>query len=127
MAQLDGKQIKAGTITSTQIAAGVLGGHPTNLNKNMTASVTAADGVVACATPITATPASASYVQVAVNGLIQHLGDGDKLHDCYFSADAGVTAKALTAIVATDLLYWVGSIAGFQLAVTDKIDFFYNV
>jgi hypothetical protein len=127
MAQLDGKQIKAGSIAGDRLAAGVLGGKPSNLNKNMAASVTTADGQSACATAIAATPAGGSYVRVSVNGLNQTLGDGDKLHDCYFSGDSGTTARAMTAIVATDLLYGVGSVAGFQLAVTDKIDFSYNV
>lgn len=123
---LDGKQIKPASIGADRLAPGVLSGKPTSANKSMAASVTTADGQSACATPITNTPASGSYVRVVVNGLNQTLGDGDKTHDCYFSADTGTTAKAMTAIVATDVLYWNGSIAGYQLAVTDKIDFEYN-
>lgn len=124
---LDGKQIKPASITSTQIAAGVLGGKPTTANKNMTASVTTADSQPACATAIAATPAGGSYVRVVVNGLKQELGDGVKTLDCFFTADAGVTAKPMASIAAADVLYWVGSVAGYQLAVTDKIDFEYNV
>jgi hypothetical protein len=124
---LDGKQIKPASIASDRLAPGVIGGKPTSANKAMTASVTTVDGQSACATPITSTPAGGSYVRVAVNGLHQNLGDAVKTTDCYFSADTGTTARAISAIVATDVLYWNGSIAGFQLAATDKIDFDYNV
>ena len=96
---------------------------PSTANKAMTASVTTTDGSVACATAIASTPLG--YVEVQVNGLAQNL-TGDKNGDCYFSADTGTTAKALNAISANDLLYWNGSIAGFQLAVTNKISFLYN-
>jgi hypothetical protein len=123
---LDGKQIKPQSITADRLAPGVIGGKPVSANKNMAASATTADGQIACATAIAFTPASGSYVAVSVNGLHQNLGDGDKTHDCYFSGDTGTTARAMSAIVATDVLYWNGSIAGYQLATTDKIDFEYN-
>ncbi len=124
---LDGKQIKPASITSDRLAAGVLSGKPATANKAMAASVTTADGQIACATAIAGTPSGGSYVRVTVNGLAQELGDAVKTSDCYFSADTGTTAKAISAIAANDVLYWNGTIAGFQLAVTDKIDFEYNV
>jgi hypothetical protein len=123
---LDGKQIKPASITADRFASGVLSGKPNTSNKGMTASVTTADGQPACATAIAATPSGGSYVRVSVNGMGQNLGDGVKNTDCYFSADSGTTARAFSAIVSGDLLYWNGSIAGFQLAATDKIDFEYN-
>jgi hypothetical protein len=123
---LDGKQIKPASITSDRLAAGVLGGKPTTANKSMAASVTTADGQSACATAIASTPAGGSYVEVLVNGMAQHLGDGVKTGDCYFSTDSGATAKAISAIAANDVLYWNGSIAGYQLSATDKVDFNYN-
>ena len=55
------------------------------------------------------------------------LSDGDKLKDCYFSADAGATARTIAGITAADKLYWVGSVAGYQLATSDKISFTYGV
>jgi hypothetical protein len=102
------------------------GGTPTANNKNMSASLTTADGQQACATGITATPSAHSNVSVVVNGTTQNL-TGDKTGDCYFSADGGTTARALNAIASGDKLYWNGSIAGFQLATTDRVSFNYVV
>lgn len=123
---LDGKQIKNGSITNAKLAtpSGILQAT----NKEMTAAVTVADFDNACATGIVSTPASGSYVQVSVNGQLQDVGDGVRTNSCYFSsvASAGAVAKAISAIVATDKLYWVGTVAGFQLAATDKVSFFYE-
>lgn len=99
---------------------------PVSSNKGMAASLTTADFQVACATTIASTPGGDGHVQVFVNGILQTLGDGVKTKDCYFSADAGATARAIAAIAAADTLYWVGSVAGFQLAVTDVVDFCYE-
>jgi len=122
--QMDGKQIKDGSITNAKLATPA--GSSTTANKNMTAEVTTTDGSEACATAIAATPASHAYVEIFVNGAQQNL-TGDKLGDCYFSADSGTTAKTLATIAAADKLYWNGSIAGYQLAITDKISFVYDV
>lgn len=97
-------------------------------NHNMAASITTVDGSLACATVVATTPAVSSaaggYVGVSVNGVTALVGDGTKVAvDCYFSGDGGATARAMKAIVAGDSLYWNGSIAGFQLAVTDRLDF----
>ncbi len=100
---------------------------PTTQNKNMTASVTTADGQVATVTTVATTPIGDGYVEVSVNGLMVSLGDGVKTRDSYFSADGGTTARAISAIAAGDTLYWNGSIAGYQLATIDKIDFLYNI
>jgi len=102
----------------------VSGVSPSKLNENMTASVTTADGQIATATAIAATPNN--YVQVFINGAKQVLGDGVKTKDCYFSGDGGTTARAIGSIVSGDSLYWNGSIAGFELAATDKVDFDFN-
>jgi hypothetical protein len=122
--QLDGKQIKDGTITNAKLATP--GGTATKDNKNMVALVTAVDGDKATATAIAHTPASGGYVEVQVNGDTQNLGDGVKTLDCYFSGDGGTTARAMNAIVAGDFLYWNGSIALYQLAVTDHLNFLYD-
>lgn len=95
-------------------------------NKNMTAALTTADFNLACATGLSFTPANDGYVEVIVNGVQEGLGDGVKTNSCYFSADSGTTAKNISAITAGDLLYWVGSVAGYQLDATDKIDFNYQ-
>lgn len=99
--------------------------HPSANNKDMAALTTVADFDDACATGITATPFG--YVGVSVNGVWYDVGNGVRTKDCYFSGDGGTTARAFGAIVAADLLYWVGSVAGFQLAAgTDTISFFYD-
>ncbi len=112
--------------TDAAVAAAVAAeGAPTVSNKDMTAEVTVNDFDEACATGIAATPVRDGYVQVFINGVKATVGSGVKTKDCYFSADAGTTAKAIAAIASGDKLYWVGSVAGYQLAVTDKIDFDY--
>lgn len=111
------------------------GGSPTVLNKNMTASVTVADGNLACATAVAQTPVfstdlNSGYIGVTVNGIWYDPSNGPgelAARSCYFSGDGGATARLLRAVVAGDLLYWNGSIAGFQLAGTDRIGFHYNV
>jgi len=97
-------------------------------NKAMTASATAADGALACATPMSETPSYDCCVAVFVNG--QHVGCSltvaDTAKPCYFSADGGTTVKAMSDVAVGDLLYWRGSVAGYQLAATDLIDFIYQ-
>jgi hypothetical protein len=91
------------------------------LNVRMPASVTVADGQLATVVPLQLTPAT-RYAVVYVNGQQQDLGDLTAA--CYFSADGGVTARTLGpggTLAAGDQLYWNGSIAGFQLAVTDTV------
>lgn len=98
----------------------------TTNNKDVTCSTTVNDGDQACATGIAGTPTSGSVVMVFINGVAERLGDGVKTKSCYFSADTGTTPKAWSAIAAGDKLYWVGSIAGYQLAATDTVTFLYT-
>jgi hypothetical protein len=104
----------------------VISNSPYDANKEMTALVTSTDFDEACATGLAVTPVFGSYVGVRVNGVDQIVGDGVKTKDCYFSGDSGTTARSFDAIVSGDKLYWVGSVAGYQLATTDVIDFVYN-
>jgi hypothetical protein len=99
---------------------------PQSTNKEMTANVTTADFQKATNTTVVAAPAAGSYVQVLVNGLSQVVGNGVKTKDCYFANDGtGTVAIAFSAITAGSELYWVGSVAGYELAATDKIDLMY--
>lgn len=103
----------------SRVSGAVQGGDITN--KNMTASVTTTDGSLACATGMAHT--AKGYVQVFVNGLKVVLR-GDNTGECYFGADTS-TPKALDAVVATDKLFWNGSVAEYQLATSDLISFDY--
>jgi hypothetical protein len=95
-------------------------------NRNMAASVTASDGDLACVTALAVT--LPGWVEVLANGLGARLGNGTKVGvDCYFSGDGGVTPRASGALTTGDLLYWNPTVAGFQLAATDVIDFIYSV
>ena len=113
-------RFEAATVPSVA-AVGV--GTSTDLNK--ISNETSADGD-STGIAITYTPFSDSVVTVKVNGIEVNLGDGVKTESCYFSNDGGDTAKAIADIEAGDILYWNGSIAGYQLDATDDIDISYQ-
>lgn len=77
------------------------------------------------ATGLTITGNPVGHVSVSVNGIGYLLGDADKTKDCYFSADGGTTAKAISAIVAGDQLIWNGLVAGLDLSTTHRVAFDY--
>jgi hypothetical protein len=112
-------------LTIVDLGIGTQAAFDVSSNKGMTASVTTTDFQVACATALVTTPAQDAYVRISVNGLGATLGDGVKTKDCYFSSDGGTTAKTIANIAAGDLCYWVGTVALYQLAATDIIDFEY--
>ena len=72
-------------------------------------------------------PYPGSNVQVLVNGIDTTIGDGAKNRPCYFSSDEGLTARNIVDISKGDILYWNGSVAGYQLDSTDEIDLIYDV
>lgn len=121
--------ITLGTTPQTwvDIGTGTPAAFDVSSNKQMAASVTSADFQAASAVTLVSTPANDAYVRVMVNGIGVNLGDGVKTKDCYFSSDSGTTAKTIANIAAGDTLYWVGSVAGYQLAATDIIDFDYAI
>lgn len=96
-------------------------------NKGMLALVTGGDGSLATATAVIETPPENGWIGVYVNGVSYRVGNGTKFTvDCYFSGDGGVSARATGDIIAGDFLYWNGSVASFQLDVSDRIDFEYE-
>ena len=99
-------------------------GVQTRVDYNQTASVTFNNGDSTGAT-ITYTPFSDGSVIVKVNGLQVNIGDGAKDQACYFSGDGGTTARAVADIAANDTLYWMGSIANYELEADDEIDIVY--
>jgi phage-related tail fiber protein len=119
--------VGSSNIVWVDIGSGAAPGYPVTSNKNMAASLTSADFQSACATTLVSSPANHGYIQIYVNGMHEVLGDGVKTKSCYFSADGGTTARTFATIAAGDTLYWVGSVAGYQLATTDIIDFDYTV
>lgn len=99
---------------------------PSQLNKNMIPSPTGVDGDVAIGSPgIGATPSLDGYVAVMVNGQICHVGDGVKTTECYFSGDGGTTARLIDDIVSGDTLHWNGSVAKYEIATSDRLEFLF--
>lgn len=103
------------------------GGTPSQDNKEMPALVTSSDGDQATNTTVVTAPVNDGYVAVFVNGIKMDVGDGVKTKDCYFSGNGGTTARNISDIDAGDTLHWNGSVTGFQLATTDKIDLDYDI
>lgn len=102
------------------------GGVLNKTNKSLVPSATSGDnqttGLV-----IGEVPLGDGYIQVQINGNSVSVGDGVKTEFCYFSGDGGTTARALTAITATDVLYWNGVIAGYDLDGNDRVDLNYII
>lgn len=118
------------TVRSTVPAAAEGFGAPTDLNKAMPALATSSDGDQATSAPVAvaplqSTPSVGSYITVKVGGIQVEVGDADKTKDCYFSGDAGVTARAIEDIQVGDCLHWNGSITGYELSTNMEIDFLY--
>ncbi len=123
----DGAIVIGTTLLTYSLFAGLKSATISTSNKSMTASVTASDFQVACATTLVAAPNRNGFIEVLINGVLVSLGDAIKTKDCYFSSDGGTTAKAIASLAAGDTLYWVGSVAGYQLAASDVVDFSYSV
>ena len=97
-------------------------------DKNLTPSVTTGTGADT-GIDISNTPANNGYVKVEVNGVGYWVADGDTERtaaDFYFSNDGGSTAKAISAIVSNDSLYWNNN-SSFDLDGDDRVDLFYEV
>lgn len=108
----------AETPTATEV--GVNTGNDKDLTSSNTSGNYSPTGIY-----ITYTPFADSDVSVRINGIEVNLG-GNKLKECYFSADGGTTARAIADITAGDQLIWNGVIAGFELDGLDDIDLSYQ-
>lgn len=75
---------------------------------------------------LTYTPFQDSTVQVFLNGIALEESYNDRSGDVYFSRDGGVTAVAAGDLDAGDTLYWNGTDAGYELAVTDTFEIVYD-
>jgi hypothetical protein len=98
------------------------------MNRNMLANITVTDGDLALNTVVQQQPTS--RVEVIVRGS-SHIScgypDGSNI-GCYFTSvtDAGDPTKARINdgdVMLGDQLYWIGSIANFNLDDTDYLDF----
>ena len=73
-------------------------------------------------------PATTSYIEVNVNGVINDVGNGTKNgFPCYFSGNGGTTAKLYTELDQGDQLYWNIEAAGYPLESSDRIDLNYQI
>lgn len=111
------------TVLSFQREDGIRSGTIAKGNKNMTASVTTADGQLATVTTLAEAPNKGGAVEMFINGHWYECGDGVKTKPFYLSSDAGATAKTFANATAGDSFYFNGSLtdAVFQLEATDKI------
>ena len=123
-ASFDDSDLQA-SIDSLEISAATETGVTTKVDRNKNPLATTSDEDSTGIT-ITYTPFSDSAVTVKVNGLQCNIGDGAKDEAVYFSADGGTTAKTIANIAAGDTLYWMGSLAGYELETDDDIDIDYQ-
>ena len=108
---------------------------PTTADKARAPTATTGVNFQTTGLTITATPALAGNIVVQVNGARAVLGNGNRLNagsfvnnvECYFSNDAGATALAISAVTAGATLFWNAVNAGYDLAVTDSVDFDYEI
>ena len=106
---------------------GGAGGSSTLDDKRLPAQVTTGDGNAAIGSAITNTPRGDGFVQVFINGHRVSVADGVVTPGaCYFSNNGGVSRRLIKDIAAGDTLHWVGSVAGYQLAIGDLIDLDYQ-
>ena len=89
------------------------------------ASVTTADEDSTGMT-ITYTPFGDGAITVTINGFQAAVGDGAKDQEFFFSADGGTTARAIADIAAGDTLYFMGSVAGYELEADDELTLSYQ-
>jgi hypothetical protein len=116
--------------TSTNLAWGIFNFFqaptPTIADKSFALLATTTD-FQSTGVTITNPPANGSHVDFRVNGRSQRIGNGVKTLDCYLSGDGGATAKTFATVASGDIVYWVGSVAGFQLNTSMIGGLYYNV
>jgi hypothetical protein len=106
-------------------SAGVYAAEPIKDKSNLTALATTTDNDKATATTLTKTPALDSGVSIFVNGVKVYVTENNS-GEAYIGAGDTATARQFNDIVSGDTIRWNGSVAGYQLATTDKIDVVYN-
>lgn len=105
--------------------------YPTKLDKNIPALITTSDGDLACTQSISFAPTGGSFIEVSINGVQVSLENTgltifNVTSACYFANPLfPTTSKLISNIQLGDNLYWMGSNAGYQLDIGDRIDFNY--
>lgn len=125
---VDGVGVTIDDDTITHSAGTLSASTPTVPDKNLTCSVTSSDGDAATAATVTATPKGDSYVAVFVNGIKYQVAANEAARAtsvCYFSNDGGTTARTIADIASGDTIHWNGTVAGFELDGTDRMDLDY--
>lgn len=103
-----------------------------NINMMCLDIVSGVDYQLSCSTPVLQIPRSRIKVNVNNGGYVQ-AGVPDGIHvGCYFTSsdDNGDPIKAGVNdgdVQVGDLLYWIGSVAGFDLDSTDYLDYEYLI
>lgn len=108
---------------------------PTIADKTRAPSATTGVNFQTTGLTITGTPALGGDIMVFINGQKAVIGSGNRLDrgsftnnvECYFSLDAGATALLVSVVTAGATLYWNAVNAGYDLAVTDSVDFVYEI
>ena len=103
-------------------------------NKSQAPSVTAGNFSTTGLT-IAITPSSGAQPIIFINSIRAIMGNGNRSDlgsftgnvEAYFSADGGATARSVAAIVAGDTLFWNGTNAGYDLAITDQVSMEYEI
>jgi hypothetical protein len=116
--------------TALSAGAGGAGGKIGTDSIDLAANTTTTDGQEASAFTIISEPIDSSYIVVEINGKGETVGDGVKTKACYFSGDAGATARNFAGankVTIGDKLYWNGSIAGYELDIVDKINIYKQI
>ena len=121
----------ANAVTAAKVAAGTVGNR---FEEPLTTSTTTASGQPMTTVGITYTPAGQAagtdVIGFLINGVDDVIvGDAVKTQDIYLSADAGVTARALAAVVAGDVPYAgskAGSVCASLTAGTDTVRAVYS-
>jgi hypothetical protein len=121
-----------GATVWTEIATGAVGtgGKLATDSIDLAALTTTVDGDDATAFTIASEPVDASYIIVEINGKGETVGDGVTSKACYFSGDGGASARNFAGankVTVGDTLHWNGSVAGYQLDVTDKINIYKQI
>jgi hypothetical protein len=113
--------------------SGGSGGKIATDSVDLTALVTTADGDKATLFTLASTPVDGSYIIVDVNGKLETVGDALTTKAFYFSGDGGTTPRSFSSlnpngqVQSGDELFFNGSVAGYELDVTDRISIYQQV